>query len=98
MILTTTHSVEGFKIIEYKGLVTGTSSDIKTKFSFKTEKNLDISTDVINKATEDAFQKLQKHAEDKNANAVVGISIDFENAQGSYFFVTVIGTAVYIAK
>jgi uncharacterized protein YbjQ (UPF0145 family) len=98
MILTTTHSVEGFKIIEYKGIVTGTSSDLKTKFSFKTEKNLTITQDVINKVQEDAFQKLQKHAEDKQANAVVGISVDFETPEGSYFFVTVIGTAVYIAK
>ncbi len=98
MILTTTNSVEGYKIIEYKGLVTGTSSNVKTKFSFKTEKNLDISTEVINTAQEEAFQKLQEHAELKNANAVVGISVDFENFQGSYFFVTVIGTAVHIAK
>jgi uncharacterized protein YbjQ (UPF0145 family) len=98
MILTTTHSVEGYKIIEYKGIVTGTSSDIKTKFSFKTEKNLDISNDVINKAQEEAFQKLQENAKLQNANAVIGISMDLENAQGSYFFVTVIGTAVYIAK
>jgi uncharacterized protein YbjQ (UPF0145 family) len=98
MILTTTHSVEGFKIIEYKGLVTGTSSTVKNKFSFKSEKNMDISSEVINKAQEEAFQKLQNHAELMNANAVVGISVDFENEQGSYFFVTVIGTAVYIAK
>ena len=97
MILTTTNTIEGFKIIEYKGIVTGTSSDMKTKFSFKAQKNLEISSDVINKAQEEAFQQLKENAKLLNANAVVGIKMDLENAQGSYFFVTVMGTAVSIA-
>ena len=42
MILTTTNTIEGFKIIEYKGIVTGTSFEMKTKFSFKVEKSKDI--------------------------------------------------------
>ena len=98
MILTTTNSVEGFKIIAYKGIVTGTSSDIKSSFSFKTKKNLDMSSDLILKVQEEAFQKLRTNAEALNADAVVGISVDFENTQGSYFYVTVIGTAVAIGK
>ena len=95
MILTTTNTIEGFKIIEYKGIVTGTSFEMKTKFSFKVEKSKDITKAVINEAKEHAFQELQDNA--KNANAVVGISFDIETVNGSYFFVSVVGTAVNVA-
>ncbi|AXO80743.1 YbjQ family protein [Olleya aquimaris] len=98
MILTTTNTIEGFKIIEYKGIITGTSFEMKTKFSFKTEKNKDITKDVINEAKEHAFQELQTNASNLNANAVVGISVDMETVNGSYFFVSVTGTAVSVAS
>ncbi|WP_298901151.1 YbjQ family protein [uncultured Psychroserpens sp.] len=97
MILTTTNSIEGFKIVEYKGIVTGTSSELKTKFSFKTEKNMTIIEDLMNEAKEQAFQKMQTNAQHLNANAVVGISVDIETVGGSYFFVSVTGTAVHVA-
>ncbi|MCD2258282.1 heavy metal-binding domain-containing protein [Psychroserpens luteolus] len=97
MILTTTNSIEGFKILEYKGIVTGTSSELKTKFSFKTEKNMTIIEDLMNEAKEQAFQKMKTNAQQLNANAVVGISVDIETVGGSYFFVSVTGTAVHVA-
>ncbi|MBR9915156.1 MAG: YbjQ family protein [Algicola sp.] len=97
MILTTTNTIEGFKITEYKGIVTGTSSELKTKFSFKSDKNMKIIEDLMNEAKEQAFQKLKTNAINLNANAVVGISVDIETAAGSYFFVSVTGTAVSVA-
>lgn len=97
MILTTTNSIEGFKITEYKGIVTGTSSELKTKFSFKNDKNMQIIEDLMNEAKEQAFQKLQTNASNLKANAVVGISVDVETVGGSYFFVSVTGTAVFVA-
>ena len=98
MILTTTNSIEGFKIIEYKGIVSGTSSELKTKFSFKTEKNMQMIDDLMNEAKEKAFQKMQTNASHLKANAVVGISLDIETEAGSYFFVVVTGTAVTVAQ
>ncbi|RAJ17861.1 YbjQ family protein [Olleya aquimaris] len=97
MVLTTTNSIEGFRIIEYKGIVSGNSFETKTKFSFKTEKNKALMDDVINEAKEVAFQKLKSNAKNLNANAVVGINVDFETVNGSYFFVSVTGTAVSVA-
>jgi len=97
MILTTTNNIEGFKITEYKGIVTGTSSELKTKFSFKNDKNMQIIEDLMNEAKEQAFQKLQTNASNLKANAVVGISVDVETVGGSYFFVSVTGTAVSVA-
>tara|TARA_R110001606_G_scaffold362639_1_gene516451 strand:- start:263 stop:556 length:294 start_codon:yes stop_codon:yes gene_type:complete len=97
MILTTTNTIEGFKVIEYKGIVSGTSSELKTKFSFKTEKNMEMIANVMTEAKEQAFQKLKDNATKLNANAILGISVDVETVNGSYFFVSVIGTAVNVA-
>lgn len=97
MILTTTNSIEGFKIIEYKGIVSGNSTAIKTKFSFKSEKNKSFIEDIMNEAKEEAFQKLKENATKMNANAIVGISVDMENFHGAYFFISATGTAVSIA-
>ena len=96
MILTTTHSVENYKIIEYLGIVTGVSSQLKMAFSFKTEKNMNLISDTINKAKDAAFNVLKENASKLNANAIVGISLDMETESGSYIFVTVTGTAVNI--
>lgn len=97
MILTTTNSIEGFKIIEYKGIVTGTSAELKTKFSFKMEKVMQIMEDVMTEAKEHAFQKLKMNATNLKANAIVGISLDIEIQDASYIFVSVTGTAVVVA-
>ncbi|AEH00847.1 MULTISPECIES: YbjQ family protein [unclassified Lacinutrix] len=96
MILTTTNSIEGFKIIDYKGIVAGSSFEYKTKFSFKVEKSKAITNDVLDEANEIAFQKLKENAKNLNANAVVGISIDLETVNGTSFFVNAIGTAVHV--
>jgi len=98
MILTTTNNIEGFRISEYKGIVSGTSSELKTKFSFKTDKNMQMIEDLMNEAKEQAFQKMQENARKLNANAIVGISVDIETASGSYFFVSVVGTAVSVIE
>lgn len=97
MILTTTNTIEGFKILEYKGIVTGTSAELKTKFSFKPDKNMQIMEDLMSEAKEQAFQKLKANATNLKANAVLGISLDIEIEAGSYFFVSVTGTAVVVA-
>lgn len=89
MILTTTNTIDGHKIENYLGIVTGVSTSMKTTFSFKTEKNKKLYDDFINKAKEDAFQKLK-------ANAVVGIKLDIEPSSSTYFFVSITGTAVKV--
>jgi len=94
MILTTTAALEGYKISEYLGIVTGVSSNIKKKYSFKTEKNLDMASNIIEEAKNEALYVLKSNAANLGANAVVGINLDFETSSGVYFFVCVSGTAV----
>jgi uncharacterized protein YbjQ (UPF0145 family) len=96
MILTTTNAIEGHKIEDYLGIVTGVSTNIKKKYSLKTQKNLEITSEIINVAKEEAFQDLKINAQNLKANAIVGITIDFETSSGVYFFVSIIGTAVKV--
>mgnify|MGYP001825406675 CR=1 FL=1 len=96
MILTTTNSIEGHKIQDYLGIVTGVSYMLKKSFSFKAEKNKNLFEGLMNKSKEDAFQNLKANAIKLKANAVVGIKIDMETESGAYFFISITGTAVKV--
>ena len=98
MILTTTNSIEGHPILDYLGIVTGVSNATKSSFSFKTEKNDRLFEETINKAKEEAFQKLKANATKLKANAVLGIKLDMEVESGAYFFVSITGTAVKVSE
>jgi len=103
MILTTTPSIEGQRITEYLGIVTGEAilganlfkdffagiRDIVGGRSTTYEREL-------GKAREIALQELSQAAAEKGAVAVVGIDLDYEvvGQGGSMLMVTVSGTAV----
>ena len=98
MILTTTPSIEGFKIEDYLGIVTGVSindQSLTSGFSSsKYFKKLQNSVDVVK---EKAFQILTENAKALGANAVVGIKIEIELTTHNYPMVSVTGTAVKVA-
>lgn len=97
MILTTTNSIEGFKIADYLGIVTGVAMNEETLsmgFSVsKYHKKIQESVDMVK---EIAFQNLQEHARQLNANAVVGIKVEIELTTSNYPIVSVTGTAVKV--
>ena len=97
MILTTTNSIEGHKIVDYLGIVTGIDVNrSNTKATFSQEKtNLDIETQILS-IKEQAFQKLISNARKLNANAIVGIIIDLEVKDSFRIFVSITGTAVKV--
>lgn len=106
MILTTTNSIEGFKIADYKGIVTGTSYsssykykglDMSFKDMFNTKKYYEAYENGIQEIKEEAFQKLKENAKSLDANAIVGIKLDIEPlANLSTLLVSVTGTAVLV--
>ena len=99
MILTTTNSVEDFKIIEYKGIVTGTAVNMqKMKMTFNLQKYYAGISESVTEVKDQAFEQLKSNAEKLNANAVVGINVDIELTTSNYVVVTVTGTAVSIIK
>lgn len=103
MILTTTNTLEGKKIIQYFGIVTGESiiganifkdfmasiTDIVGGRSTSYEK-------VLREAKENAMQELQENARLLGANAVIGIDLDYETlgSNGSMLMVSASGTAI----
>ena len=90
MVLTTTNSIEGHKIEDYLGIVTGVSSNKQKVFSDNINK-------TVNEAKEEAFQQLQENASKLKANAIIGINIDIEFMEQRYkTIVSVTGTAVKV--
>ena len=105
MIVTTTESLEGMSIVEYKGVVSGTAihgvhvgKDFKALGRNLVGGRADVYEDEIGKAQNEAMAEMQKAAEDLGATAIVGVSLDVEGvgANGSMLLVTVAGTAVVV--
>ena len=103
MIITTTPSVEGKKIVEYKGIVFGEviSGVKKEKDMMAGLTNIfggrsnTYETELIN-ARQNALREMEERAAQLGANAVVGVDIDYEvlGADNGMLMVTASGTAV----
>ena len=105
MILSTTPTIEGRPIRDYRGVVTGETiiganlfkdflagiRDIVGGRSSAYER-------VLREAKDTSMKEMQERAEQLGANAIVGIDIDYETvgANGSMLMVAVSGTAVVI--
>lgn len=105
MILSTTPTIEGHTIREYKGVVTGETiigaNAIKDFFagirdvvggrSSSYEK-------VLRKAKDKSMEEMMERAQEIGANAIVGIDIDYETIgeSNSMLMVATSGTAVVI--
>jgi len=104
MILTTTNSVEGYKITDYKGIVVGEAimgANIVRDFFASV-------TDIVGgrsgayetklkDARDEAMREIEERAATLGANAVVGVDLDYEVVGDSMLMVSVSGTAVVMA-
>ena len=102
MIITTTPSIEGKRIVEYHGLVFGEVITGVNAFKDVAAGFRDIfggcSTsyeDELQNARDEALKELESNAAAKGANAVVGIDVDYE-VIANMLMVNVSGTAVTI--
>lgn len=105
MILSTTPSLEGKKILEYKGLVIGevvAGVDFVKDFAagltnFFGGRSGSYEGELI-QARETALKELEARAKALGANAVVGIDLDYEvlGQGGNMLMVTASGTAVVV--
>jgi len=100
MIVTTTHSVEGFHIAEYKGIVTGEAilgaNIVRDLFASVTDVfggRSGAYEKELAKARETALSEMEARARAKGATAVVGVDIDYE-VIGKMLMVAASGTAV----
>jgi uncharacterized protein YbjQ (UPF0145 family) len=105
MIITTTPSIEGKTIREYKGIVVGEVisgvdfvKDMAASFTnFFGGRSQSYEGELI-QARESAIQEMEQRAYAMGANAIVGVDIDYEVlGQGNnMLMVTVSGTAVVV--
>jgi uncharacterized protein YbjQ (UPF0145 family) len=103
MILTTTPTIEGRSIVEYKGVVFGEViagvdflKDIAASIrNFVGGRSASYEEELIH-ARSQAMDELQQRATQMGADAVVGIDIDYEvlGANNGMLMVTASGTAV----
>lgn len=103
MLITTTNTVEGHRIVQYHGLVSGEAilganifrdmfaaiRDIVGGRSGAYEKELKRARDI-------ALDEMADEARARGANAVIGVDLDYETVgkEGSMLMVTASGTAV----
>lgn len=105
MITTTTPSVEGRRIVEYKGIVFGEVvsgvnfiRDFAASFSnFFGGRSGSYEDELIN-ARQSAIREMEQRAASLGANAVVGVDIDYEvlGTDNGMLMVTASGTAVVV--
>lgn len=105
MIVTTTPSIEGKKIIEYKGVIFGeviSGVDFIKDFAagltnFFGGRSNSYEGELI-EARESAIREMEKRAASLGANAVVGVDVDYEvlGQNGNMLMVTASGTAVVL--
>ncbi len=105
MLVTTTHNVEGRRVVEYKGLVAGEAILGANLFRDLFASIRDIVggragsyEKVLNDARQTAVADMTDKAAALGANAVIGVDLDYETigSNGSMLMVTAAGTAVRI--
>lgn len=101
MIITTTPSVEGRTIQEYKGIVSGETimganflRDIAASITDFIGGRAGAYESKLREGRDAAMEEMMEQARRLGANAIVGIDIDYEVVGQGMLMVTVSGTAV----
>jgi uncharacterized protein YbjQ (UPF0145 family) len=104
MIVTTTNSVEGYQISDYKGIVVGEAimgaNVVRDFFASVTDivgGRSGAYESKLQDARETALAELEERARAAGANAVVGVDLDYEVIADSMLMVSASGTAVVLA-
>lgn len=103
MIVTTTPTIEGKSIKEYKGIVAGEAimganvvRDIFASITDIVGGRSGAYEEKLIQARQISMEEMKQHAEELGANAVVGVDIDYEVVREGMLMVTAAGTAVVI--
>lgn len=105
MIITTTPSIEGKRIIEYRGIIFGevisgvnVIKDFAAGLSNFFGGRSSTYEQELMSARETALAELEQRAAERGANAVIGVDVDYEvlGSDNGMLMVTVSGTAVVV--
>ena len=105
MIITTTNQLEGYKIYQYLGIVSGETiigaNVFKDFFASITDivgGRSSAYEQVLREAKATAMAEMEMQARNFGANAVIGIDLDYETIRDGMLMVTTSGTAVKVTK
>jgi uncharacterized protein YbjQ (UPF0145 family) len=104
-LVTTAFEIGGYRIVENYGIVRGITvrsrnivanigGAIQTLFGG----NITLYTELCERAREEAFEILIKHAEEKGANAIIGMRYDANDVMSGVTEVLAYGTAVKVER
>ena len=103
MIITTTHTVEGRKITDYRGIAVGEAimganvfRDVFASITDIVGGRSGAYEQELQKARDTALNELEDRAAAMGANAVVGVDLDYEVVGQSKLMVSASGTAVVL--
>mgnify|MGYP001045466883 FL=1 len=103
MLITTTNTIEGKRIVEYYGLVSGETiigaNLVKDLFANITDivgGRSGVYEKTLREAKDTALNEMTQEAMRKGANAIIGVDLDYETlgSGGSMLMVTACGTTV----
>ncbi len=106
MIITTTNTVEGRRVEEYRGIVMGEAiigaNILKDLFAAVRDVvggRAGAYEDALRSARQEALREMASRGQELGANAIIGVDIDYEvlGKAGSMLMVTSAGTAVRLA-
>ncbi|SDX98029.1 heavy metal-binding domain-containing protein [Citreimonas salinaria] len=103
MILTTTNSVEGQRVTDYRGIVVGEAimganvfRDFFAQITDVVGGRSGAYESKLQDARDTAMRELEQRARALGANAVIGIDLDYEVVGESMLMVSASGTAVVL--
>jgi uncharacterized protein YbjQ (UPF0145 family) len=107
MIITTTHTIEGRRIADYKGIVTGEAiiganivKDFLAGIRDIVGGRAGAYEQSLRTAREEALREMAREAQERGADAVVAVDLDYEvlGANNGMLMVSASGTAVTLAS
>jgi uncharacterized protein YbjQ (UPF0145 family) len=104
MIVTTTPSIEGKQVQQYMGIVTGEAimganvvRDVFARITDIVGGRSGAYEQELQKGREIALLEMEEQAEERGANAIVGVDLDYEVVGSGMLMISASGTAVKIA-
>ena len=104
-LVTTAFELPGYRVVESLGVVRGIvvrSRSVVGNFVAGLQTlfggNITMYTELCEKARGDAFKLMLEHAEDRDANAVIGMRYDANEVMAGVTEVLAYGTAVHVER
>ena len=105
MIVATTNDITGYRVVRYLGVVRGITvrsrsivGNIGASLQSLFGGNISLYTSLCERAREEAYELMERHAAEKGANAVLAMRYDANDIAAGITEVLAYGTAVVVER